>query len=152
MCQVIYIFFGSSLGKVWLCQVFIIVGYVTNFRGGGLFIHPPPPTAHPFREQHWKGPSWIGLKKRLCYRCFHVNFAEFLRTTFYRTPPGDCFWLKSKGTLTRNGLFRSSQKQHKVFSLEEKLGLKLLATLHTYGCSSHNSVPAIMIKSIIGKN
>ena len=31
------------------------------------------------------------LKNRLWYRCFPVNFAKFLRTSFYRTPPGDCF-------------------------------------------------------------
>ena len=28
----------------------------------------------------------------LC-RCFPVNFAKFLRTRFYRTPPDDCFWM-----------------------------------------------------------
>ena len=34
------------------------------------------------------------LKKRLWYRCFPGNFVKFLRTTFfYRTPPGDCFWI-----------------------------------------------------------
>ena len=27
------------------------------------------------------------LKKRLSQRCFPVNFAKFLRTPFYRTPP-----------------------------------------------------------------
>ena len=31
------------------------------------------------------------LKKRLWHRCFLVNFVKFLRTLFYRTPPGDCF-------------------------------------------------------------
>ena len=31
------------------------------------------------------------LKKRLWYRCFPVNFAKFLRTPFYSTPPDDCF-------------------------------------------------------------
>ena len=31
------------------------------------------------------------LKKRLWHRCFPVTFAKFLRTQFYRTPPGDCF-------------------------------------------------------------
>ena len=29
----------------------------------------------------------LQLKKRLWYRCFPVNFAKFLRTPFYRTPP-----------------------------------------------------------------
>ena len=31
------------------------------------------------------------LKKRFWYRCFPVNFAKFLRTPYYRTPPDDCF-------------------------------------------------------------
>ena len=30
------------------------------------------------------------LKKRLCHRCFPVNFAEFLKNLFQRTPSGDC--------------------------------------------------------------
>ena len=29
----------------------------------------------------------------LCYRCFPRNFTKFLRTPFYKTPQGDCFWL-----------------------------------------------------------
>ena len=32
-----------------------------------------------------------GLKRRLWHRCFPVDVAKFLRTPFYRTPPGDCF-------------------------------------------------------------
>ena len=32
------------------------------------------------------------LKKRLWHRCFPVNFAKFLRTTFERKTPGDCFY------------------------------------------------------------
>ena len=32
------------------------------------------------------------LKMRLCHRCFSVNFAKFLRTPFYRTHLGDCFF------------------------------------------------------------
>ena len=31
-------------------------------------------------------PSTL-LKKRLWHKCFPVNFAKFLRTPFYRTPP-----------------------------------------------------------------
>ena len=30
------------------------------------------------------------LEKRLRHRYFPVDFAKFLRTPFYRTPPGDC--------------------------------------------------------------
>ena len=37
------------------------------------------------------------LKKRLWHRCSPVNFAKFLRTLFYRTPPDDCFaYLKKR--------------------------------------------------------
>ena len=32
------------------------------------------------------------LKKKLWHRCFPVNFAKFLRTTFYRILPDDCFF------------------------------------------------------------
>ena len=38
----------------------------------------------------------ILLKKRLCHRCFPMNFAKFLRKLFYKTPSGDCFWHLSK--------------------------------------------------------
>ena len=31
------------------------------------------------------------LKKRLQQRRFSVRFAKFLRTSFYKTPPDDCF-------------------------------------------------------------
>ena len=31
------------------------------------------------------------IKKETWHRCFPVNFAKFLRTPFYRTPPEDCF-------------------------------------------------------------
>ena len=31
------------------------------------------------------------LKKGLPQRRFSVNFAKFFRTSFYRTPPDDCF-------------------------------------------------------------
>ena len=33
------------------------------------------------------------LKKSLRHRCFLANFAKFLRTSFYRTPLSDCFWM-----------------------------------------------------------
>ena len=32
------------------------------------------------------------LKKRFRQKCFSVNFAKFLRTSFDRTPPHDCFF------------------------------------------------------------
>ena len=32
------------------------------------------------------------LKKRLSHRCFPVNFADFLRISFYRKLPDDCFY------------------------------------------------------------
>ena len=31
------------------------------------------------------------IKKWPWHRCFPVNFVKFLRTPFYKTPPGDCF-------------------------------------------------------------
>ena len=31
------------------------------------------------------------IRKRLQHRCFPVNFAKFLRASFYRTPPDDCW-------------------------------------------------------------
>ena len=56
VCHMIYIFFGSSLGKVKLSS-FIIVGYVWQILGRvGLFA---PPT---IREQPRKGLSWIRLR------------------------------------------------------------------------------------------
>ena len=35
---------------------------------------------------------WKFIEKRLWHRCLPVNFAKLLRTPFYRTPLGDCFW------------------------------------------------------------
>ena len=32
------------------------------------------------------------LKKRLCHRCFHVNFAKFLRTPISLNTSGGYFW------------------------------------------------------------
>ena len=32
-------------------------------------------------------------KKKLHCRCFPMNFAKFLRTLFYRTPPDVCYWI-----------------------------------------------------------
>ena len=50
---------------------------------------------HPFQSLFFNKVAGLMpanlLKKRLCYRCFPVNFAKFLKTSFHRTPPGDCF-------------------------------------------------------------
>ena len=35
------------------------------------------------------------LRKKLWHRCFPVNFANFLRTPFFRTPLDDCFYTES---------------------------------------------------------
>ena len=40
------------------------------------------------------------IKRKLWHRCFPVNFAKFLRTTFYRTPSADCFQKISKNAKT----------------------------------------------------
>ena len=41
------------------------------------------------------GPATL-LRKRFWYRYFPVNFVKFLRTSFYRTPLDDYFFLKPK--------------------------------------------------------
>ena len=64
--HMIHIYFGSSLHKVWLCQVsslwdiWQILGRVT-----------------PICLQHWKEPCWIGLN-----HCFQLtqHVKEFIRT------------------------------------------------------------------------
>ena len=40
-----------------------------------------------FIEQHL---CWSLLIKRLWHRCFPVNFTKYLRTHFYKRPPGKC--------------------------------------------------------------
>ena len=46
------------------------------------------------------------LKKRLWRRCFPVNFAKFLRTSFYRTPLGDCFCSSNDSLFFYGDLYR----------------------------------------------
>ena len=41
------------------------------------------------------------LKKGLQHRCFLMNFARYLRHSFYRTPPGDQFCSMEKKILSR---------------------------------------------------
>ena len=48
------------------------------------------------------------LKKRPWHRCFPVIFVKFLRTTFYRTPPDDCFY-------TCNGEINTFSKQNLIW-------------------------------------
>ena len=36
--------------------------------------------------------AWNFIKKRLQHRCFLVNFAKFLRTSFLQNTSGSCFW------------------------------------------------------------
>ena len=47
-----------------------------------------------FTEKHLRQSLFFNKVSglRLWYSCFPVNFAKFLRTPFYRTPLGDCFW------------------------------------------------------------
>ena len=33
-------------------------------------------------------------EKRDWHRCFPMNFAKFQGTTFFKTHPGNCFWIK----------------------------------------------------------
>ena len=47
------------------------------------------------------------LKKRLRHRYLPVNFATFLRTTFYRTSLKDCFSRNSQPQYCKSVLFRN---------------------------------------------
>ena len=50
------------------------------------------PVLKHFAEFTGKHLRYITLKKsRIQCMCFPVNFAKFLRTPFYRTPPNDYF-------------------------------------------------------------
>ena len=42
------------------------------------------------------------LKNTFWYSCFPMNFAKFLRTLFYRTPPADCFLKLMMNALVKN--------------------------------------------------
>ena len=45
-------------------------------------------------------------KKKLWHRCFPVNFAKFLRTPFYWTPPYDWFWIMTHlNSVVLDGVF-----------------------------------------------
>ena len=57
----------------------------------------------------FQAPPATLLKRRLWYRSFPVNFAKFLGTPFYRTPPGDCFWMP--GPVTQIVIKLGYQKQ-----------------------------------------
>ena len=48
--------------------------------------HPPVAASDSFRF-----PACNFIKKTFWKRCFSVNFAKLLRTSFNRTPPDDCF-------------------------------------------------------------
>ena len=57
MCYFIHIFFGSSSVRYNCAKFRHCWISVTDFRERGPF------GPHPIREQHWKGPYWIVLKK-----------------------------------------------------------------------------------------
>ena len=65
-----------------------------------------------FREKR-PCQSFSLLKKRLWHRFIPMNFEKFLRTPFYKTSPGDCFWFSD--------LFYSSHCY--FYSLKEKRAL-----------------------------
>ena len=47
-----------------------------------------------FCRIHMKTPeTCTSNKKKLHCWCFLMNFAKFLRTLFYRTPPHGCYWI-----------------------------------------------------------
>ena len=66
------------------------------------------------------------IKKRLWYRCFPVNFVNFLRTPFLHNTCGGCFW-KHNVTMKTTAKFASNSsasiklsKHLSVFSLDFK--------------------------------
>ena len=59
------------------------------------------------------------LKKKLWRRCFPVSFAKFLRTLFYRTPLGDCFWSSNYSLFFYGDLYR---RFYILLSSERKAG------------------------------
>ena len=56
-----YIFFESSFGKVYMCQVLSMSDMCATFYWGVSFCPQPHP---PIRTQPWKPPSWIGFKAK----------------------------------------------------------------------------------------
>ena len=59
------------------------------------------------------------LKKKLWRRCFPMSFARFLRTSFYRTPLGDCFWSSNYSLFFYGDLYR---RFYILLSSERKAG------------------------------
>ena len=55
------------------------------------------------------------LIKKLRQRCFPVNFEEFLKALFYKTPLGDCFCMQ------RSSLNKKISKIHYNFSMQKHL-------------------------------
>ena len=53
------------------------------------------------------------IKKRLWHRCFPMNFAKFLRTTFHRTPLNDCFLTIQHFLAENPSKVLNGQQQHK---------------------------------------
>ena len=59
------------------------------------------------------------LKQKLWRSCFPVNFAKFLRTRFYRTPLGGCFWSSNYSLFFYGDLYR---RFYILLSSERKAG------------------------------
>ena len=53
------------------------------------------------------------LEKRLWHRCFPMNFAKFLRTSFHRTPLNDCFSTIQHFLAENPSKLLNGQQQHK---------------------------------------
>ena len=70
VCHVIYIFVGSCLGKVYLCQVSSLQDMCDRFQGGEVFIAPLPPT---ICKQRQKKSILNRVKKDKKYFLFHVK-------------------------------------------------------------------------------
>ena len=71
-----------------------------------------------------------GQKKRLWHRCFLVNFAKFLRTTFLQNTSGNCFWK----LYSNNGRAHSSEmfwKCQSRFNQTSRVRFEFLMTLQS---------------------
>ena len=113
--QIIFLIFSLMSLKClfkYLCpeavvrKVFCEKGVLENF---------PKFTGKHLRQSHYFnkfGGLWPTtlLKKRLWYRCFPVNFAKFLRTTFLQNTSGGCFCVsKGASVFLRSNSFRTVQ-------------------------------------------
>ena len=74
------------------CKIPSLFRYSDTSNNGLSFVHKDKGESfHCYKNKSSRKRPAMLLKKRLWHRCFPVNFAKLLRTSFYRSPPGDCF-------------------------------------------------------------